>query len=703
MAFLVMLLFYTIYSYQLSLLILAIIALALLCNRFGIKETLFILLLLSLFSGFFTYRNSQASRAEASAPQSIPYLDIIPDSITINGDQMAFTGRYRTNHYQVFYRFTQKEEADRFKKETGFLRLKGDLKLEKVTGKRNFNGFDYQAYLRNQGIYHIIRVNDINSLTTQKIRHLRDYSHYLRRAAIVWSQEKFPKPMSHYMTGLLFGYLDKSFGQMTELYSQLGIIHLFALSGMQVGFFLQLFRRLLVLLNIPLATICVLELLFAFCYAGMTGYSVSVIRSLMQAQFRHLGLKGLDNLSITFLVMLVWDPYFLLTIGGVLSFAYAFMLTSLSFEELEGFKKTLAMTFAITVGMLPLLLYYFASFNPLSIVLTAFLSLLFDGLLLPLLTLSFVLSPFLKMSLFNIGFVGLEKLMILLGQCFSKPIVFGSPQLLHLLLCLTCLVYWYDHRSHRIKAFVSSMVFFLTIASISWPLGNEVTMVDIGQGDSIFIRDWQNKTLLIDVGGIVQFGRQESWRQRHSTSNAEKTLIPYLRSRGMTKIDQIVLTHTDTDHIGDMEEVVKAFRVREILISQGSLSSGQFVKRLKALKVSVRVVSASDKIPIMGSHLHVLYPWEMGDGKNNDSLVLYGKLLSHYFLFTGDLEAEGEEALRKRYPHLPVDILKAGHYGSKGSSSEALLDHINPKIALLSAGEHNRYKHPHQETLERFH
>lgn len=161
-------------------------------------------------------------------------------------------------------------------------------------------------------------------------------------------------------------------------------------------------------------------------------------------------------------------------------------------------------------------------------------------------------------------------------------------------------------------------------------------------------------------------------------------------------------THTDTDHIGDLEEVVKRFKIKEICVSQGALTKTSFVKRLRFLKGPVRTLKVGDKLPMMGSNLQVLYPNKIGDGGNNDSLVLYGKLLETSFLFTGDLEKEGEEELMASYPNLKVNVLKAGHHGSKGSSSEAFLDQLQPSLALVSAGVNNRFKHPNDETLERF-
>ena len=246
------------------------------------------------------------------------------------------------------------------------------------------------------------------------------------------------------------------------------------------------------------------------------------------------------------------------------------------------------------------------------------------------------------------------------------------------------------------------MIFGLLMVWVKHPLTNEVTVVDVGQGDSIFLRSMKGETILIDVGGRVTFGTKEKWQESSQTSNAEKTLIPYLEARGVSQIDYLVLTHTDTDHIGDLEEVAKFFKIKEICVSQGALTKSSFVKRLRTIKCPVHTLKAGDKLPMMGSNLQVLYPNKIGDGGNNDSIVLYGKLLGSSFLFTGDLEKEGEEELMASYPTIRASVLKAGHHGSKGSSSEAFLDQLHPSLALVSAGENNRYKHPNDETIERF-
>ncbi|MDV5972590.1 ComE operon protein 3 [Streptococcus canis] len=701
LAFLVLVLFYHIYSpgWLTSLLGLGLICL--LVKRLSKREFLSVFAILSLSALFLLYQKQQLTQELETQPLQITSVELIPDSIRINGDQLAVIGRHGKHSYQLFYRLKSQAEAQLFKKEHRWLVLHAKVTLEKAEEVRNFKGFNYQTFLAYQGIYRIGKVEQMEQLEVSSPKSVFDYLSSLRRQAIVHCQQHFPKPMSHYLTGLLFGYLDKSFGEMTDYYSQLGIIHLFALSGMQVGFFLTYFRRLLLLLAVPLEWIKWIELPFACFYAALTGYSISVIRSLVQSQLRHLGIKGLDNLACAFLLVFLWDAHFLMTVGGVLTFSYAFMLTIVTVEELSGAKRQLVQALIISLGMLPLLLFYFSSFNPMSIILTGLLSYLFDVLILPLLCLVFCLSPLVTVSVCNHLFLLLEKGIQFLGNTVNTSLVFGSPTSWQLLLIVLSFAILYDYRQVRQRVFTCGLVITLTLLSVKYPLTNEVTIVDIGQGDSILIRDWRGKTLLIDVGGRPTFSKKEKWRSGYQTANAQKTLIPYLKSRGIHKIDQLLLTHTDADHMGDMEVVAKAIRVKEVLTSQGSLTNPSAVQRLNRLKCQIKVVKAGDQLSIMGSTLQVLYPWKLGDGKNNDSLVLYGKLLNRTFLFTGDLEKEGEVEIIKRYPQLRVDYLKAGHHGSNTSSSAVFLDHLQPKLAFISAGKNNRYHHPSKETLTR--
>lgn len=656
----------------------------------------------SFFLVYFLFLHHRATIQDKQAPTEINQVVLVADTLSVNGEQLSAIGKAKGQNYQVFYRLKSEKEQHFFKTASQTLVLKGKITLTPATGQRNFQGFNYQSYLASQGIYRIAQIERLDQVVPQKSLSPLAFFHQLRRRALVHIQTHFPSPMRHYMTGLLFGYLDKEFDEQSQLYTSLGIIHLFALSGMQVGFFLGWFRYGLLRLGLPKDYLFIILLPFSLCYGLMTGWTASVLRSLVQSLLAEFGIKKLDNMGITLLLLFLLLPHFLLTVGGVLSCSYAFLLCLFDFEDLSSLKKSIYTSLVLSLGILPFLTYYYGTFQPVSLILTAIFSIVFDSFLLPVLTVFFALSGLVIFSQINSLFEWMESFLTWIQSWIGQPLILGKPSLFQFGLMIAVLVMVFDFWKKPQFRICLLMIFGLLMVWVKHPLTNEVTVVDVGQGDSIFLRSMKGDTILIDVGGKVTFGTKEKWQESSQTSNAEKTLIPYLQARGVSQIDYLVLTHTDTDHIGDLEEVAKCFKIKEICVSQGALTKSSFVKRLRTIKCPVHTLKAGDKLPMMGSNLQVLYPNKVGDGGNNDSIVLYGKLLGSSFLFTGDLEKEGEEELMASYPTLRASVLKAGHHGSKGSSSEAFLDQLQPSLALVSAGENNRYKHPNDETLERF-
>lgn len=670
-------------------------------RNYARKVCCLIFILLAVFACLFYGHKSLTKQNFEKEHPLIKRITLLPDTIKINGDSLSFRGKSGKETYQVFYKLKSEKEKINFQHLSDLIEIEIEGKVSFAEEQRNFSGFNYQSYLQTQSIYRIINIDKINSIQAISSRNPMDWLSILRRKALVFIKNEFPKPMNQYMTGLLFGHLDSDFADMNELYSSLGIIHLFALSGMQVGFFMDGFRKILLRLGLTSETVTKIQLPFTFFYIGLTGFSISVIRSVIQKIVSQYGLVKLDNFSITIILLSILVPNFLLTIGGVLSCAYTFIIAMIDFEHLPTMRKCLAESFTISLGILPILIFYFGEFQPWSILLTFLFSFLFDLFMLPLLTIVFLLSPFFIFHQVNVLFEILEDSILWCSEFFPPPFILGQPPLWIVLTILLILAVLYDFRWNKQLATSFSFLVILLFFLGKHPLENEVTIVDIGQGDSIFLRDWTGKTILIDVGGRLEINQKENWQKQTHPSNAEKTLIPYLKSRGVNHIDTLVLTHTDTDHMGDMLEVAKTFKISQVLISEGSLTNPVFVNKLKNMNTKINTAHVGDKIPIMDGFLQVLYPSEKGDGSNNDSIVLYGNLLNTRFLFTGDLEMEGENSLLKMYPHLTVDVLKAGHHGSKGSSSLEFLSAIRPKMVLISAGKNNRYKHPHQETLDR--
>ena len=701
LSFLLLWLYYAIFSASYLALMGFVFLLVCLFIQFPWKSAGKVLVLCGIFGFWFLFQNWQQSRASQNLADSVERVRILPDTVKINGDSLSFRGKSDGRIFQVYYKLQSEEEKEAFQALTDLYEIELEGKLSEPEGQRNFGGFDYQAYLKTQGIYQILNIKRIQSLKKISSWDIGENLSSLRRKAVVWIKTHFPDPMRNYMTGLLLGHLDTDFEEMNELYSSLGIIHLFALSGMQVGFFMDAFKKLLLRLGLTQEKLKWLTYPFSLIYAGLTGFSASVIRSLLQKLLAQHGVKGLDNFALTVLVLFIIMPNFFLTAGGVLSCAYAFILTMTS-KEGEGLKAVARESLVISLGILPILSFYFAEFQPWSILLTFVFSFLFDLVFLPLLFILFILSFVYPVTQFNLVFEWLEGVIRLVSQLASRPLVFGQPNAWLLIFFLVSLALVYDMRKNvkRVAGFSLFIVglFFLT----KHPLENEITMLDVGQGESIFLWDVTGKTILIDVGGKAESDKKiEKWQEKATTSNAQRSLIPYLKSRGVAKIDQLILTNTDKEHVGDLLEVTKAFHVGEILVSKGSLKQKEFVAELQATQTKVRSVTAGENLPIFGSQLEVLSPRKIGDGGHDDSLVLYGKLLDKYFLFTGNLEEKGEKDLLKQYPDLEVDVLKAGQHGSKKSLSSAFLEQLKPEMTLISVGKNKRTKLPHQETLTR--
>ncbi|ORJ29329.1 DNA internalization-related competence protein ComEC/Rec2 [Streptococcus oralis] len=701
LSFLLLWLYYAIFSASYLALLGFVFLLICLFLQFPWKSAIKALVICSVFGTWFLFQIWQQSQASQNLVDYVEKVRILPDTIKVNGDSLSFRGKTDGRTFQVYYKLQSEEEKEQFQALTDLHEIELEGKLSEPEGQRNFGGFDYQAYLKTQGIYQTLTIKSIQSIKQVNSWDIGENLSSLRRKAVVWIKMHFPDPMRNYMTGLLFGHLDTDFEEMNELYSSLGIIHLFALSGMQVGFFMDGFKKLLLRLGLTQEKLKWLTYPFSLIYAGLTGFSASVIRSLLQKLLAQHGVKSLDNFALTVLVLFIIMPNFFLTAGGVLSCAYAFILTMTS-KEGEGLKAVARESLVISLGILPILSFYFAEFQPWSILLTFVFSFLFDLVFLPLLSILFILSFVYPVTQLNLVFEWLESIIRLVSQMASRPLVFGQPNAWLLILLLASLALVYDFRKNikRVAGFSLFIVglFFIT----KHPLENEITMLDVGQGESIFLRDMTGKTILIDVGGKAESDKKiQAWQQKSTTSNAQRTLIPYLKSRGVDKIDQLILTNTDKEHVGDLLEVTKAFHVGEILVSKGSLTQKEFVAELEATQTKVRSVTAGENFPIFGSYLEVLSPGKIGDGNRDDSLLLYGKLMDKYFLFTGNLKEKGEKDLLKQYPTLEVDVLKVSQHGAKTSSNPAFLEKLKPEITLISVGKNNRAKLPHQETLTR--
>lgn len=685
LSFLLLWLYYAIFSASVLALLGFVFLLVCLFFQFPWKTVTKVLLICGLFGSWFAFQKWQQEAASQNLLSSVETVRILPDTIKVNGDSLSFRGKADGRLFQVYYKLQSEAEKEDFQQLTDIYEITLEGKLASPQGASNFAGFDYRNYLKSQGIYQTLTISKISDKTATSSWDIGENLSSLRRKAVVWIKRNFPDPIRNYMTGLLLGHLDTDFEEMNELYSSLGIIHLFALSGMQVGFFMNAFKKSLLRLGLTQEKFKWLAYPFSLFYAGMTGFSASVIRSLLQKILAQHGFKGLDNFAMTVLLLFIVMPNFFLTAGGVLSCAYAFILTMIS-KEGQGIKAIARESFIISLGILPILSFYFSEFQPWSILLTFVFSFLFDMVLLPLLSILFCLSCIYPITQFNFLFEWLENIIRYVSQLSTRPLVFGQPSLWVLVFLLISLALIYDYRKNLKKISMLGIVAISFFLITKHPLENEITVLDMEQGRSIFLRDLTGKTILLDVGEKSEVEKKEVWQEKVTTSNAKRSLIPYLKSRGVAKIDQLVLTTSDTKQLDHVLEISKAFELGEVLVTEETLSKREFMDKLKESKVKVVAIKTGQQLPIFGSSLEVI---TTQNTDKNDSITMYGKLLNQTFLVTGNIE---KKFLTRYYPRLQADVVITHQQVSNKKTDIEIFKTVHPKITVISIDKKKSFK-----------
>lgn len=220
-------------------------------------------------------------------------------------------------------------------------------------------------------------------------------------------------------------------------------------------------------------------------------------------------------------------------------------------------------------------------------------------------------------------------------------------------------------------------------------------MIDVGQGDS-FILHSRGKTILIDTGGKVNY-YNKGWRKRSVNSIVLNTTIPYLKSKGVKKLDYLILTHGDYDHLGEAITLLKYYQVDRILINEGN--QNYLEKKIFKQFLNVNVCLEGDYFEVGDFHF-LSINHDLGD-ENSSSIVLYTTYYDYKMLFMGDANFKSERSILDTYQLGKVNLLKLGHHGSKTSTDEEFLEEVRPDIALVSAGRNNKFNHPNKETLKR--
>ena len=610
----------------------------------------------------------------------------------IDGDKLTIIIKNKNKVILNYYFKTEKEKKNFEICYGDYIEVIG--KSIEIKENTNFNLFNYKRYLKTKKIYYSFSVDKIKRLkkNTNLLYHIKN--------KIVTKIES--NISSNYIKTFILGDKRDINSNMIESYQRLGVSHLFAISGMHVSFLSMILLKILSKINDKAKySIVVLFLLF---YTFLTNYAISIVRSTMQFilfkvnKVFDLKIKNVNIMLIIISAVLLYNPYYIYDISFLFSFSISFSLIlfrkNIDIDNNYFIKSFITSLISFLVS-LPILINNFYEINFLSIFYNIFYIPFVSFILFPIniLTLIFSFLDPLNNYIINI----FESITIILSK--MKFLTFSSAKLPIFLIVIyyICLYFAVTRKRKKYILFlVLLIVFFINNNRITmFPV---ITYLDVGQGDSCLIRVF-NKNVLIDTGGKT-YNKKEKWRQRKKEYNiADNITIPYLKSVGVKKIDYLILTHGDFDHMGEASNLTKKFNVKKVIFNNDSYNELEtsFIKILK--KKKIKYYHNVEKIKLQKSILYFLNT-KIYDNENDNSNVVYTEINNYKFLFMGDAGINKETDILKKYNLQYIDVLKVGHHGSKTSSSKDFIDEINPKFSIISVGKNNRYGHPNKEVLK---
>ena len=556
--------------------------------------------------------------------------------------------------------------------------LKGTLKVP--FNNTIPNNFNYKKYLYNKKIYYTLSVDSYEIINNNK-NILYKIKDKLYKKIINLNN-------SDYYLAFILGDKTLLSSEIYNSFQSNGISHLLALSGMHINILLLIINMFLKKFKENKRIIITSIILVIFLI--LTGLTASLQRATIFYILKNINNKfnlRYSNIKLLFIVafiILFINPFLIYDLGFIYSFIVCFGIFYYSdFIKGNYVVKLFKLSLVTFLFSMPITIMVNYEVNLSSI----FINMLFvpwiSLIVYPLSLMSFIipiLNPFFG---FTINITNN------MNMLFSKiSLIINIPKLSIILIILFYLVLLV-----RKKKIYICLFFILIFGKVIvlFDKNYYVYFFDIGQGDaSVLVSPHQKEVLMIDTGGKITYEKEE-WQKSNKTYNVSDGVIKFLKSRGITKLDYLIITHGDQDHAGDALNIIKKLNVKKVVLNNGSTNSLE----KKIISTSVKITNNYNLKYFNVINLNNGFY----DNENDASLVNYITFLKYKFLFMGDAPKNVEEKIIEKYNLFNIDVLKVGHHGSKTSSSKYFIDKIIPKYSVISVGRNNRYGHPHEEAL----
>ena len=628
--------------------------------------TIIIFIITLLYTNYYPFK-SKYTKDDKEFIGIVTKYEVKEDKITIEikaKEKLLITYKYQDKE------FNNLSYGDKIK-------VKGTL----ITPSKNTNQntFNYQKYLYYKKIYYLVEATSINKIANNH--------NYLYTIKNILYQKIDKLKSSNYIKTLLFcdNTLSK---EIKESYRINGISHLFSVSGMHINFFVSIIYLYLNKITYNKRIKYLITNIFIIIYLILFPSS-SLLRSAVMSilysinYLLKLKIKKIDILLLTLGVSLLINPFIIYDLGYIYSYTITFflVLSSSTLKNKNKINKIIYISLLSFLVSIPITIYNSYEINIISILLNIILVPIISIIILPLTILTYIF-PILD-SILYLFTSTLETISLFISKIKITKIIFPKPSLLIIVLYYIIFLLSYQNK----KYFYLNIILLIIIYISPYLNSNfEIVMFEVGEADCHLIKYPYNKnTILIDTG-----------KNEYKIKNE---VIPYLKSIGIKKIDYLIITHGDLDHMGEGINLVNNFKVEKVIFNCGPYNDleQELIKVLD--KKKIKYYSCIKELNIDNNKLYFLQTKEY-DNENDNSNVIYSELNVYKFMFMGDAGIDKEKDILDKYNLSNVDVLKVGHHGSKTSSSKEFINVINPKYSIISVGKNNRYGHPNKEVLE---
>ena len=522
-----------------------------------------------------------------------------------------------------------------------------------------------------------------------------------------WIRGRFPPLTSSYLQSFFLGLRDDMDEETLDIYSDLGILHVFAISGVHVTLLTGVLKNALKRVGLMDIFVDGVVIIFCIAFVFVSGGSISIIRACAMGilaiinRRAKLGLSSFDIFALVFIGNFIVNPLVVFQRGFQYSYWISFVLicSRPTLKNLSPIKSRMTIVFLARMASIPIAVASGFEINITSYIANLLLVPLLMQIIIPALLVTLFL-PFLA-PITDFLLRTFEYLNGFLQPFLNINLTFGVVQLPVVLLLLALLLascYLYEkHQKLLIRlALIGLYVLVLEVNRI-WIPYSTVTFLDVGQGDAAIIRSpFQSCTIVIDTGGDVSRIRSDN------PSIFSNTLEPYLLGNGIRNIDFLILTHDHYDHIAEAIPLMNRFNVRNLIISEAEYGHQMraVVQEAARLNIPIHIARPLDSFTC-GNQVYTFIHDDIDNlDVNEDSLVMTVEIDGFNILLTGDIGHVTEPAVLANNHLLYFHIYQVAHHGSRYSNSLEFMDALNIRYAVVQVGRRNFYGHPHRELFE---